>query len=573
MTKSKEKANEVADYNACVQQAVDGIRSGLYRSSYHAANELDVKPSTVQFRMKGRKSRSESHEDQQPLSRIEELELVRWITQLTKCGYPPRHGIFKAMAEALRQRRVAQINEHGIELVNYQPLGADWYKGFRNRHPQIETAISSAIEMNRMKDTSLEVLQHWFNSFQLTVEFHKIELKNVYNMDESGFSIGQIEASRVLINKELRIRYQASPGRQEWVTAIEAICPDGTVIPPLIIFKGESVSAEWISSDDVPDDWRFDANTKGWTSNIHGLEWLRRCFEPSTREKANGKPRLLICDGHDSHVTPEFIIHCMFHNIVLLILPPHTSHITQPLDLCIFGPFKRHMTAELHGIISMEVARLQKVEWLSAYARARKQALRKENILSAFSTAGLFPFRPQKVYGRLPFLSEPQTPHSCQTPEPDTSPLEHPLLASSPTDMNVYQAANKCLKERIAANPTISPEELEHINRLTRSTEKLFTRNNIHKEENAALHAVVSARKKRCAGKRGILKGQHCVTKTTLYTQLAKYKKEAEEKAEAARKRKRKGKGKIDPLPEPTIDPSLAMHPDIELLDSEDEEQ
>jgi len=111
------------------------------------------------------------------------------------------------MAEALRQRRVAQINENGIELVSYQPLGGDWYKGFRNCHPEIETVISSAIEMNRMKDTSLEVLKHWFDSFQSTIEFYKIEPENVYNMDESGFSIGQIEASRVLINKELRIKY------------------------------------------------------------------------------------------------------------------------------------------------------------------------------------------------------------------------------------------------------------------------------------------------------------------------------------------------------------------------------
>ena len=207
MTKSKKKANEVADYNDRVQRAVDGIRAGLYRSSYHAASELNVKPATVQFRINGRKSKSESHEDQQPLSRIEELELVQWITQLTKCGYPPRHATFRAMAEALRQRRVAQINENGIELVSYQPLGGDWYKGFRNRHPEIETVISSAIEMNRMKDTSLEVLKHWFDSFQSTIEFYKIEPENVYNMDESGFSIGQIEASRVLINKELRIKY------------------------------------------------------------------------------------------------------------------------------------------------------------------------------------------------------------------------------------------------------------------------------------------------------------------------------------------------------------------------------
>jgi hypothetical protein len=122
------------------------------------------------------------------------------------------------------------------------------------------------------------------------------------------------------------------------------------------------------------------------------------------------------------------------------------------------------------------------VEWLSANARARKQALREENILSAYRTAGLFPFCPPKVYGLLTSLVESQTLHPRQTPESDTSPLEHPLLASSPADMNVFRATNECLKDRIATNPSISPEERAHIDRLTRSTEKFFARNNIRRK-------------------------------------------------------------------------------------------
>lgn len=149
---------------------------------------------------------------------------------------------------------------------------------------------------------------------------------------------------------------------------------------------------------------------------------------------------MLICDGHESHVTPEFIIHCMFHNILLLMLPPHTSHLTQPLDISIFGPLKRHMADALHRIIQTEIARLQKAEWLDAYIKARSKALCKSNILSAFNGAGLFPFYPLKVLRRIPSPVEPETPHlsSYQTPGPSISPLEHPLLTSSPVDMNIF---------------------------------------------------------------------------------------------------------------------------------------
>src|SRR5262249_17545084 len=55
------------------------------------------------------------------------------------------------------------------------------------------------------------------------------------------------------------------------------------------------------------------------------------------REKANGKPRLLICDEHDSHITASWIAHYMKNNIIFMVLPPHSSHLTQPLDVGVFG--------------------------------------------------------------------------------------------------------------------------------------------------------------------------------------------------------------------------------------------
>ncbi len=130
--KAKKKANEDADYNAWVQEAVNGIQSGIYKSSYHVAKELNVKPFTVQAHMKGRKTQIKSHEEQQALTTIEELELVGWITQLMIAGYPLHPETLKAMAEALIHRHVAQINDDGMELVSYPPLGKEWYKRFRN---------------------------------------------------------------------------------------------------------------------------------------------------------------------------------------------------------------------------------------------------------------------------------------------------------------------------------------------------------------------------------------------------------------------------------------------------------
>ena len=53
----------------------------------------------------------------------------------------------------------------------------------------------------------------------------------------------------------------------------------------------------------------------------------------------------------------------MDNNIVLLILPSHTSHLTQPLDVGIFGPLKSAMSFQLNTIFRTGIDHLQKLEW------------------------------------------------------------------------------------------------------------------------------------------------------------------------------------------------------------------
>jgi hypothetical protein len=75
---------------------------------------------------------------------------------------------------------------------------------------------------------------------------YNVKLENMYNMDESGFAIREQEAGKIIINAEVRQKFQAKPGCQEWVTVVECICMNGTVIPPLVIFKAENLSTQWI---------------------------------------------------------------------------------------------------------------------------------------------------------------------------------------------------------------------------------------------------------------------------------------------------------------------------------------
>ncbi len=91
------------------------------------------------------------------------------------------------------------------------------------------------------------------------------------------------------------------------------------------------------SMNESPQGRHFATSENGWTSNDLGLAWLRNIFEPPTRGKAAGSRRLLIADGHGSHIRADFIAYCMENEIDLLFMPAHCSHILQPLDVGVFS--------------------------------------------------------------------------------------------------------------------------------------------------------------------------------------------------------------------------------------------
>jgi len=121
----------------------------------------------------------------------------------------------------------------------------------------------------------------------------------------------------------------------------------------------------------------------------------------------------LICNGYNSHITGDFIEHCIQNNIKLLILPPHSSYFTQPLDIGIFSLLKEYLLQVLSPIILANIATLHKAEWFKIFIKVRLKAFSKNNILGSWKEAGLELFNPKKVLRRiisvipLPSLSSP----------------------------------------------------------------------------------------------------------------------------------------------------------------------
>ena len=163
----------------------------------------------------------------------------------------------------------------------------------------------------------------------------------------------------------------------------------------------------------------------------------------------------MILDGHNSHVNGEFIAQAYLNNILLLRLPPHTSHLLQPLDVGLFGPLKKYASAAMEPLIQAGVSRVKKEEWLSAYLKGREKAFRDSNIFGGWRGAGLNPLQPSKILAKLPsprILSTSSTPSTMLIV---SNSFDTSLITSSPPDAAILQSNNNALNDMMDKNTQI----------------------------------------------------------------------------------------------------------------------
>ncbi|ODQ72317.1 hypothetical protein LIPSTDRAFT_71820, partial [Lipomyces starkeyi NRRL Y-11557] len=139
----------------------------------------------------------------------------------------------KEMAEEVRtnpSRNLDDASPNQLQPQPHLPLGHDWVPRFIQRHPHLKTAIGCRIESVRMDGAIKPVLTGWFDAYREIVSTQKIKTENIYNMDESEFSIGTMASTRVILDSTLRTKYRAPWPSRVGFNGRVCICADGTIL-------------------------------------------------------------------------------------------------------------------------------------------------------------------------------------------------------------------------------------------------------------------------------------------------------------------------------------------------------
>ena len=238
------------------------------------------------------------------------------------------------------------------------------------------------------------------------------------------FAIGIGGAGVLLCRASRRNPSIIQHGGREWITVVEAISREGTVLAPLIIFKagahlmGHHTHIEIEEKEDA----YFSTSSKGYTNTEITFKWFQEVFEPSTRP-ANGieDHRILPLNKHSAHVENyDFINHPINHNIHLICLPSHATHVLQPLDVGIFGPLGTYYKQEFEDRVRQLglYGKIKKDDVFPMLQRACLKTFTEHNIQSAWRAFDLIPFSRERILNNpgLKAKIAPKTPHSARRP-------------------------------------------------------------------------------------------------------------------------------------------------------------
>ena len=178
----------------------------------------------------------------------------------------------------------------------------------------------------------------------------------------------------------------------------------GTALPLMIIYPKAYPGGQYKFGG--PDDAVYARSESGWVDSELFYLWMQKVF---LKYAVPERPLVLIVDGYKSHLTMELIDLCRENQVILLCLPPHTTHALQPLDVSVFKSLKAHFARCLRAFcFTKKNFVVTKRDFARVVKEPFEMAFSMTNIKNGFRKCGIFPLNrdaidtsklaPSKIY-------------------------------------------------------------------------------------------------------------------------------------------------------------------------------
>lgn len=286
----------------------------------------------------------------------------------------------------------AEINNISHQFNKSLKLaGRDWLISFMKRHkislrtPE-STSIGRLVGFNRV-----EVMRFFDLIRELKVK-HNFTPDRIYNADESGLSTVPTKQPKILSPTGCkRVAKVASGERGRNTTVVCAMNAQGSYVPPFFVFARVRMRPELLHG--CPPNSGGIAQQSGWMNTDAFVQYLRHFIKYTS--PSNRVPVLLIVDNHSSHTSLEAINLCRESGVIMVGLPPHTTHRLQPLDVGFFGPLKTFYSQACDNFLVNNPGKsITDKDVGQLFGKAYIKAGTIGNAVKSFAKCGIEPFDP-----------------------------------------------------------------------------------------------------------------------------------------------------------------------------------
>ncbi|CAL4243049.1 unnamed protein product [Meganyctiphanes norvegica] len=216
--------------------------------------------------------------------------------------------------------------------------GSDFMGKFYKRNKtKISRRRSTSIKIARARSEHPVIISEFFDLLDQAFKTAKVDVKNhshggrVFSIDETGYK-SKIQTKGFLcpVGRPALVLAN-SEGKTNFSTLI---CGNalGEFYPPSVVYKGsnKSLPAGWVMNG--PPGTTYNTTKSGWMDQERFLAWLR-WFDEKLTEKQVERPVVVVMDGASSHISVDIVEEAREKNIVLVKLPPNSTHFLQALDV------------------------------------------------------------------------------------------------------------------------------------------------------------------------------------------------------------------------------------------------
>ena len=338
------------------------------------------------------------------LTPAEESLIVHALKKLGDWGF----GVDR---EAVQTIVMDYLNNVGrsSSFKNGKP-GLDWILGFESRwKAELTRRIGQPLPANRAFACNKAVVDDFFEKLSTVVERFGLESKpqNIFNCDETGFQT-DIGSQKMFCKRGLKNPHKTVATSTKSMYTVQVCCSAiGNFLPLYVVYKGKHLYKNWC--DGGPPKTRYNCSPSGWMESDQFFEWFQKVFIPETAALDGYK--LLIFDGHSSHISSRIVNLAIENQIELLCLPAHTSSILQPLDVGVFKSVKALWRKCLKSFyVETRFANVDKLKFPSLLTKlVQSGAFSRSNAINGFETCGIYPVDRQKITMEKISTSEPLT--------------------------------------------------------------------------------------------------------------------------------------------------------------------